>query len=151
MSRLVNICNFLSESRPGVAQAQWWIMECWLGVGHGLIQLEIWSLGPHWPLTGRVRPWGPAAAGPKSLPHIWNRDRLHKIRVFGTYSYFPGTYRYIPVHTGTWFIKWYMYVCTGMYQVCTGKVTCKFDINLDTVFAFLHHCLHVQHSEYHNP
>ena len=44
-----------------------------------------------------------------------------------------------------------MYVCTGMYQVCTGNVTCKFDIDLDAVFAFLHHCLHVQHTEYHNP
>ena len=80
---------------------------------------------------------------------IWNRDRLYEIMVFGTYRYVPVCTEYILVRNaenGT-----YHYVCTGMYSVCTGIMTCMIAMKSGTVLVFKHHHVPVLYTQYHFP
>ena len=43
----------------------------------------------------------------------------------------------------------YIHVCTGMYWVCTIIIVCKFAMDWGTDLVFKHHCLDVQHTQFH--
>ncbi len=49
--------------------------------------------------------------------HIWNRDRLYEIMVFGTYWYVPVCTEYIPVRNAENGTYQYVLVCTQYVQV----------------------------------
>jgi hypothetical protein len=50
-------------------------------------------------------------------PSIWNRDRLYKIRVFGTYQYVQVCTQYILVRNAENGTYLYVLVCTQYVQV----------------------------------
>ncbi len=57
-----------------------------------------------------------------------------------------GIYLYVLVHTGTNIYIKYIPVCTSMYRVCTGLMTCRIAIYWGTLLGFKHNHIPVQYS-----
>ena len=79
---------------------------------------------------------------------IWNRDRLHKNRVFGLnlVCQCTGTYRYVPVCTLIYEISKYIPVYTEYYVPELLVSHAFLTQNRGTYSVLKHHLMHVTHT-----